>query len=188
MKELRVRDVMTADPTTLKRNDKLTLADDIMRLGRVRHLPVLDDDDQILVGIVTQRDLFRDALAQALGYGKHAQRKILDTLSVKDVMATEVVTVSPDASLVEAARLLTERKIGCLPVVDNGRLVGILTEGDFVALIARVVISSEPGRDPIMTTWTTLQKPGREFTPESDAEVKKRIDAMARYVESLQRK
>jgi len=137
MKKLNVRDVMTADPTTLKRNDKLTLADDIMRLGRVRHLPVVDDDGEVLVGIVTQRDLFRDALAQALGYGKHAQRKILDTLSVKDVMATEVVITSPDTSLIEAARLLTERKIGCLPVVDNGRLVGILTEGDFVALVAR---------------------------------------------------
>jgi len=137
MKELKVRDVMTADPTTLKRNDKLTLADDIMTLGRVRHLPVVDDDDQTVVGIVTQRDLFRDALAQALGYGRHAQRKILDTLSVKDVMATEVITASPDASLVEAAKILTERKIGCLPVVENGKLVGILTEGDFVALVAR---------------------------------------------------
>ena len=121
MKELKVRDVMTADPTTLKRNDKLTLADDIMRLGRVRHLPVVDDNDLTVVGIVTQRDLFRDALAQALGYGRHAQRKILDTLSVKDVMATEVVTASPDASLVEAAKILTERKIGCLPVVENGQ-------------------------------------------------------------------
>ena len=137
MTKLKVRDVMTADPTTLKRNDKLALADDIMRLGWVRHLPVLDDDGQKLVGIVTQRDLFRDALAQALGYGKPAQRKILDSLAVKDVMATAVVTVRPDASLVYAARLLTERKIGCLPVVENGRLVGILTEGDFVALIAR---------------------------------------------------
>ncbi len=137
MKELKVRDVMTADPTTLKRNDKLTLADDIMRLGRVRHLPVVDDDDQTVVGIVTRRDLFRDALAQALGYGRHAQRKLLDTLSVKDVMATEVVTASPEASLVEAAKILTERKIGCLPVVENGKLVGILTEGDFVALVAR---------------------------------------------------
>lgn len=137
MKELKVRDVMTADPTTLKRNDKLTLADDIMRLGRVRHLPVVDDDDQTVVGIVTQRDLFRDALAQALGYGRHAQRKLLDTLSVKDVMATEVVTASPEASLVEAAKILTERKIGCLPVVENGKLIGILTEGDFVALVAR---------------------------------------------------
>ncbi len=137
MKELKVRDVMTADPTTLKRNDKLTLADDIMRLGRVRHLPVLDDDDQTLVGIVTQRDLFRDALAQALGYGRHAQRKILDTLAVKDLMATDVITIKPDAPLIEAARLLTKRKIGCLPVIENGRLVGILTESDFVALIAR---------------------------------------------------
>jgi CBS domain-containing membrane protein len=137
MKELKVRDVMTADPTTLKRNDKLTLADDIMRLGRVRHLPVVDDDGQTLAGIVTQRDLFRDALAQALGYGKHAQRKILDTLAVKDVMTTDVVTTGPETSLVEAARILTERKIGCLPVVENGRLVGILTEGDFVALVAR---------------------------------------------------
>src|SRR5580700_6906976 len=137
MKELKVREVMTADPTTLKRNDKLSLADDIMRLGRVRHLPVLDDDDQTLVGIVSQRDLFRDALAHALGYGKDAQRRVLDSLAVKDVMATTVVTVRPDASLVYAARVLTERKIGCLPVVENGRLVGILTEGDFVALIAR---------------------------------------------------
>jgi CBS domain-containing membrane protein len=137
MKELKVRDLMTADPTTLKRNDKLTLADDIMRLGRVRHLPVLDDDGQSLVGIVTQRDLFRDALAQALGYGRHAQRKILDTLSVKDVMTTDVVTTGPDTPLIEAARLLTERKIGCLPIVESGRLIGILTEGDFVALIAR---------------------------------------------------
>lgn len=137
MKELKVRDVMTADPTNLKRNDKLTLADDIMRLGRVRHLPVIDDHGMVLVGIVSQRDLFRDALAQALGYGKHAQRKILDTLSVKDVMATDVVTIKPEAPLVEAAKLLTERKIGCLPVVENGCLVGILTEGDFVALIAR---------------------------------------------------
>ena len=93
MTKLKVRDVMTADPTTLKRNDKLALADDIMRLGRVRHLPVLDDDGQKLVGIVTQRDLFRDALAQALGYGKPAQRKVLDSLAVKDVMATAVVTV-----------------------------------------------------------------------------------------------
>jgi CBS domain-containing membrane protein len=137
MKKLKVSDVMTADPTTLKRNDKLTLADDIMRLGRVRHLPVLDDDGQTLVGIVTQRDLFRDALAQALGYGRHAQRKLLDSLAVKDVMTTEVVTIRPDASLVFAARVLSEKKIGCLPVVENGRLVGILTEGDFVALVAR---------------------------------------------------
>ena len=106
MKDLKVRDVMSADPTTLKRNDKLTLADDIMLLGRIRHLPVVDDDGQRLVGIVSQRDLFRSALAQALGYGKHAQRKILETLSVKDVMTNDVVTARPDTPLIEAAPIV----------------------------------------------------------------------------------
>jgi CBS domain-containing membrane protein len=137
MEGLRVRDVMTADVTTLKRNDKLTLADDIMYLGRIRHLPVLDDDGSNLVGLVSQRDLFRGALARALGYGRHAQQKILDTLSVKEVMTSDVITTSPDTLLVEAARVLTERKIGCLPVVEDGRLVGIITEADFVAMVAR---------------------------------------------------
>ena len=137
MEQLSVRDVMTAEVTTLKRNEKLTLADDLMRLGRIRHLPVLDDDGEQLVGIVSQRDLFRGALAKALGYGQSAQRKLLDTFSVKEVMITDVITTTPDTPLIEAARVLTERKVGCLPVVENGRLVGILTEGDFVAIVGR---------------------------------------------------
>ena len=137
MESLRVRDLMTSDVTTLKRNDQLTLADDIMNLGRIRHLPVLDDDEQELVGLVSQRDLFRGALAKALGYGKHGQRKVLDNLLVKEVMATDLVTTTPDTPLVDAAKILMTRKIGCLPVVEGGRLVGILTEADFVGLVAR---------------------------------------------------
>jgi CBS domain-containing protein len=136
METLRVRDIMSKDVTTLKRNDSLTLADDIMNLGRIRHLPVLDDDEQ-LVGVVSQRDLFRGALAKALGYGQHAQRKVLENLLVKEVMATDLVTTTPEAPLAEAAKILSEKKIGCLPVVEGGRLVGILTEGDFVAIVAR---------------------------------------------------
>jgi acetoin utilization protein AcuB len=130
----RVRDLMTTEVTTLRRNDKLAIADDVMRLGRIRHLPVLDDDERELVGIVSQRDLFRGALARALGYGQHAQQKLLDLLLVKDVMTSEVVTIGPDASLEEAARSMLERKIGCLPVLEEGRLVGLLTESDFVRL------------------------------------------------------
>ena len=136
MEDLRVRDVMSADVTTLQRNDKLTLADDIMRLGRIRHLPVIDENGQ-LAGIVTQRDLFRGALAKALGYGERAQRQLMDTLLVKEVMTSDVITTSPDTLLADAAGVLVERKIGCLPVVDSGSLIGIVTEGDFVALAAR---------------------------------------------------
>ena len=130
-----VRDLMTPEAATLQRNDKLSIADNVMQLGRIRHMPVIDEDGQ-LCGIVSQRDLFRGALVQAFGYGSVAQKRVLDTIVVKEVMATDVVTVSPNQKLVEAARLMAERKIGCLPVVEEGKLVGILTEGDFVAWFA----------------------------------------------------
>jgi CBS domain-containing protein len=127
---------MTPNVTTLRRNEKLTLADDVMHLGRVRHLPVLDEEGK-LAGIVSQRDLFCGALAQVLGYGAHARRKLLETLQVKAIMATEVIGTTPETPIAEAARMLLERKIGCLPVIEGARLVGILTESDFVAWVAR---------------------------------------------------
>jgi CBS domain-containing membrane protein len=126
---------MTRDPKTLGRNDQLPLADDLMKQERIRHLPVLDDDGE-LVGIVSQRDMFRGALAHALGYGETAQRRMLGLLVVKEVMTTQVVTVGPDAPIADAARTMVDRKIGCLPVVEGGRLVGILTESDFVEMLA----------------------------------------------------
>jgi len=130
-----VREVMTRDVVTLERNDKLLVADDLMRLGRIRHLPVVDEDGR-LVGIVSQRDLFHSGLIKALGYGSHAQRQALDMVVVKEAMRSEVVTTTPDAPLRDAARLMLERKIGCLVVLDGQQIAGILTESDFVKLAA----------------------------------------------------
>jgi CBS domain-containing protein len=129
---MKVRDWMTREVASVRRNDKLAIADDVMRLGRIRHTPVLEDHSDDLVGIVSQRDLFRGALAGALGYGQHAQQKVMSMLVIKDIMATDPVTTTPDTPLADAARLMIERKIGCLPVVEDGRLVGILTESDFL--------------------------------------------------------
>jgi len=126
---------MSQEVTTLRHNDALVIADDVMRLGRIRHLPVLDDD-QRLVGIVSQRDLFRGALARALGYGTHAQQKLLGQLVVKEVMTNEPITIGPDVPLAEAAALMIRHKIGCLVVMDGEKLAGVLTEGDFVATVA----------------------------------------------------
>jgi CBS domain-containing protein len=134
---MRVRDLMSAEVATVRRNDKLVIADDLMNLGRIRHTPVLDDHSDEVVGILSQRDLFRGALARAIGYGGHAQQKLLGTLMVKDVMTTEPLTTTPDTPLADAARLMLERKIGCLPVLEGGKLVGILTESDFVRLAQR---------------------------------------------------
>lgn len=128
-----VRDLMSEDVTTLDVNDKLAIADDVMRLGRIRHMPVIDGDGAI-AGIVSQRDLFRGALARTLGYGAHAQQKLLGILHVKDVMSNDPATIGPDEPLSEAARQLEDLKIGCLLVVEEDKLVGILTEGDFVHL------------------------------------------------------
>ena len=133
---LRIRDLMRRDVKTLRRNDELTIADGVMRAERIRHLPVLDEDGA-LAGILSQRDMFHSALVKALGYGTSAQAKMLKMVVVKEAMTTEVVTTTPDTPVADAARLMVERKIGCLPVVEGDALVGIVTETDFVSLIAR---------------------------------------------------
>ena len=130
---LLVGDVMSRGPRTLGRNDQLQVADDLMRTVRCRHLPVVDEDGS-LVGIVSQRDLFHSALLRALGYGSRARDHVLSSVVVKEVMTEPVITSTPDTMLADAASVMVERKIGCLPVVEQGALVGILTEGDFVGL------------------------------------------------------
>ncbi len=129
-----IRDLMTEDVVTLHRNDKLNIAEDIMTLGRIRHLPVLDEDEQ-LCGLLSQRDLLHGALAGVLGYGQAGRRKLGESVLVKEVMSPHPTTISPDAPLSAAAQEMTRLKIGCLPVVDDkGALVGIITESDFVLL------------------------------------------------------
>ena len=134
---LRVRDLMNSEVATIDRNDTLALADQIMQLGRIRHLPVVDDDGRV-AGILSRRDIFRGALASALGYGDHAQRRMLEMLRVKEVMTAEnLLTIGPDAPIVEAAERMLKHKIGCLLVMENDVLAGIVTEASFVELIAR---------------------------------------------------
>jgi len=137
MPELRVRDIMTKDLKTVGRNEKLTTADEIMRLGRIRHIVVVDEDGS-LAGILSQRDLFLGGLLRALGYGSHAKTRALEMLVAKEAMVADVVTTTPDAPASSAAAAMLERKIGCLPVVESGTLVGIVTESDFVRQFASV--------------------------------------------------
>jgi CBS domain-containing membrane protein len=130
-----VKALMTTEVSTLGRNDTLDVADDLMTLERIRHLPVLDEGQ--VVGVVSQRDLFRSALAVALGYGENAQKKLLRTIRVKEVMHEPAITVSPDATAKEAIRLMLAHKIGCLPVVAGHTLMGIVTETDILRFVVR---------------------------------------------------
>ena len=125
---MKVNEIMVKEVATLDVNDELSLANDIMRLGRIRHLPVVDGTR--LVGIVSERDLFRSSLAQALGYATKDTRDLMKTLHIKDVMVTGVITIPPDTDVCEATKIMIEEKIGCLPVVENNLLVGLITETD----------------------------------------------------------
>ena len=127
-----IRDIMSAEVTTLGRNDTLLLAKDIMNLGRIRHFPVVEDDE--LVGVVSQRDLYRASLGTVMQYGEKAQRAFLESVAVKEIMV-DPISIGPDATVGDAARLMMEHKIGCLPVLEDNRLVGIVTETDMLQVV-----------------------------------------------------
>lgn len=138
---LRVEDRMTRDVTTLRRNDRLSMMDELMKTGGFRHVVVVEDDDaEAIAGVISHRDVFYGALAWSIGQGSAAHQKALEAMPVKQVMHTDVVTVTPDTPLAEAARMMLERRIGCLPVVRDRRLVGILSEGDFLSMITEAEV------------------------------------------------
>jgi len=123
---MNVRDLMEETVATLQSTDNLTLAEDVMRLGRIRHLPVLSGER--VVGVVTQRDLFRAAISSVLRVRPSIERDWLLKIPVWEVMTSPVVTTTPDTTIRAALDIMLERRIGCLPVVDDERLVGLLTE------------------------------------------------------------
>lgn len=125
-----VLEIMTTAPTTIDRNQPLDLADALVVASHIRHLPVVDGDK--VVGVLSQRDLLQAGLARALGYGTVGRTRLLKSIPVKEVMSEPPVTVEPRTPVRDAARLMVDRKIGCLPVVEDGALVGLVTEGDIV--------------------------------------------------------
>jgi CBS domain-containing protein len=133
-RQLKVGDIMSADVSTVGANDKLSVAEALMKHEGIRHLPVVNEDGH-LCGIITKRDLFRGALLRALGYGSRAENQVLNSIVIKEAMTDDVLTTKPGTPLAEAAKLMIKYKVGCLPVVDGERLVGMLSEGDFVKLM-----------------------------------------------------
>lgn len=132
--KITVRDIMTRNPHTLEAGDVLDLADDLMSMARIRHIPVLDRGK--VVGVLSQRDLFYSALVRAMGFRQREQKDLMKTIRAREVMSHPVITVAPDVSVKEAARLMAENKIGCLPVVEGKRFVGLVTETDMLRHLA----------------------------------------------------
>jgi acetoin utilization protein AcuB len=133
-----VREHMRPGPVVVRADAPIAVAVDLLRTRKIRHLPVVDDGGR-LVGIVTDRDLrqlvFDPRIQEALGDATLS----LAGLTVREVMTWGVVSVRPDADLRAAARLMRERKIGALPVVEDGLVVGILTETDVLAAFETIL-------------------------------------------------
>lgn len=133
---LRVRDCMTRGALSVRWSAPVAEAWRLMRARRIRHLPVLDDARR-LAGIVTDRDLRQVVLDPALqDLASDRFLHALADLRVRDVMTWGVVTTRPETPLRDAARLMHRERIGALPVVEQGRVAGILTEADLVRALA----------------------------------------------------
>ena len=149
-----VSEVMRAEVATLGPSETLDLSQDIMHLGRVRHVPVVENDGR-LVGMVSHRDLLEASLSKAIDFDGPSRRAFLRSVEVREVMAQQVVTVAPETPLEDAARLLVERQIGCLPVVGStGTLLGLLTETD---LLSVAFLEAEGGPDEPNTERSAIE-------------------------------
>jgi len=135
--------IMSTDLKTISPGENLAAARALMHDNRIHHLPVVDDDEK-LVGLLTLTNLLAatDSILRESDSRMHAAE-----ISVKDIMVTEVATVDEHASLRKAALFLEKHRIGCLPVVTDGSLRGIITDTDFVGVAINLleqIEDSEP--------------------------------------------
>jgi acetoin utilization protein AcuB len=137
---MRVRELMTGAPVTVSPATSMLDARHLMRSKHFRHLLVTENGQ--LVGIVTDRDVRLNLPSQATSLSVWEINHLLTKLTVDEVMTRAVITVGPDRDAADAARLMIEHKIGALPVLDEGLLIGIVTETDML----RAFVRSADGR------------------------------------------
>lgn len=132
MPQTTVREIMTEDVISISRDLKVDVAIETMRANDIRRLPVLSSTDR-LIGIIT---IEQALLAMPRGSSFYAERAEDDVPTVNDVMTDYVYTIEPEAYVGMAARKMVNHKVGALPVVEDGALVGIVTESDLFRYLA----------------------------------------------------
>jgi acetoin utilization protein AcuB len=138
-----VRKKMKKDLVTVTKDERMTVAKKIMKEKSIRHLPVVDGKK--LVGLLTNMDVRKAEASPATSLEIRELHYLLDKLTVGEIMTRNVITISPDVSIEEAAILLHDNKIGCLPVVEDGNLAGIITENDIMEILIDVMGMKEKG-------------------------------------------
>lgn len=132
-----VRDYMTPKVFTIRSDKKLVAVREIMNWAHVRHVPVVDANGK-LVGIVSHRDLLHAAISSVTEESEIERTRHLWKVHIEPIMVTNVRTIGPDEPVSTAARLMRSSKIGCLPVVENDKLVGIITDHDLLGIVEKM--------------------------------------------------
>lgn len=130
--------IMTRDVKTLRPDQTLLDAMRFLRDHGVRHVPVVDGYGA-LVGIVTDRDVKRATPSALLGDQRQVWDEVVSKTLVSTIMTRQVITGAPDTPLREAVRRFVEDKIGCVPVVERGKVVGIVTAHDLLRVMAEML-------------------------------------------------
>ncbi len=133
-KDMLIKEVMTTQLITIKSTDSLEKARQIFGDNKIRHIIVIDDDK--LVGILSYHDLLRVSFGDTYGDDQaNVDDAIVNMLTVKDVMRHEPVFINPDYTIEDAIFILLNRRFHSLPVVENDKVVGIVTTTDFLKLL-----------------------------------------------------
>lgn len=134
---MKVRDKMTTDVVTVNSTENIRRAMELAEDRKIRRFPVVEGED--LVGIVTDRDLRNATASSVVLTEKKYHDFLLDTVKIESIMTPDPVTVTPDTAIEDVARTILEMKVGGLPVVENGKLVGIITETDLLEAMVELL-------------------------------------------------
>jgi acetoin utilization protein AcuB len=149
--------VMTKNPVTARPDMSMTEVRSLMDKKQIGHLPVMDKSDK-LVGIVTKKDLLKAGPSPATTLDMYEIGYLLSRIRVEKIMVKDVVTVEENDLVEEAARIMADRDIGCLPVMKGGILTGIITETDLFRFFVKVFGARQPG---VRITLHVAEKPGQ---------------------------
>ncbi len=125
---------MTLNPVTIGPDANVVEASDLMKKEKVHRLPVLDKDKK-LIGVITEKDILHATPSPASSLSIHEMAYLLSKLTVKKLMTKNPVTISKDVPVEEAARMMVDQDLSCLPVVEDGKLVGIVSKSDLFKIL-----------------------------------------------------
>ncbi len=135
---MKVKDIMTKDVFTMNAAQNLAELRVLMKARHIRHVPIVDGENHFM-GLLTHRDLLSHTISRLAGIDDSEQYDLDKNIIIQHVMKSDVVTASPETDLRTAISILLENKYGCIPVVVEKNLVGIVTEADFLKLTIQLL-------------------------------------------------